>query len=132
MYLPQDRYVAALERQLKRITDGLELKYFDDTTPGQKATACTWGLCSDEKEAWPDAKDHLWPHEFLNRGRVAPKYLKSGQKCPLDTRELGDPNPNGCFYTCHIFQAKMLGGRPTREQTITLYTSRLKELKTWP
>lgn len=125
--MPQERYVAALRRQRERIAKGLPLRAVDDNTPGDKSTTCTWGLCSEEREAWPDAQDHLWPDQFIERGRVAPLYLKPKQKCPLDLRDLKDADLNGCFFTCRVFQAAK-GARPSREEVIHLYDNRIKEV----
>ena len=95
---------------------------------GMKSTECTWGLCSDQKQAWPDAQDHLWPDQFLKSGRVAPLYREKTQKCPLDRRELSDPDPNGCFYTCMVFRRGNLP-LPTREQVVELYAKRIEEVQ---
>jgi hypothetical protein len=133
--MPQDRYVAALERQRSRIAAGIELTYVDDTTPGDKSTHCSWGLCSRDKEAWPDAGDHLWPDQFENDGRVAPKYLVQGQLCPFDTdvnarghiRDEGDPQ--GCFYRCRYFQARHLGPAPDQKRALELYDEQLSKVR---
>jgi hypothetical protein len=127
--MPQNRYVAAVKRQRERIVKGLALHYFDDDTPGNKSTECTWGLCSGEVSAWPDAQDHLWPDKFTVHGRVAPLYLKPTQKCPMDRRPLKDSDMNGCFYTCRIFNPAKSEPRVTREIAITLYDARLRELE---
>lgn len=132
IFMPRERYVAALERQRARIEGGLELEYFDDTTIGQKETHCTWGLCSRDKEAWPDPIDHLWPEQYVEEGRVAPKYMVKGQLCPFDTdknppghvRDPGDPT--GCFYRCMFFQARKLGPAPDRRRALELYDARLE------
>ena len=134
IHMPEDRYLVALKRQRARIADGLLLDYWDDTTIGQKQTHCAWGLCSTDKEAWPDAQDHLWPDEFLGHGRVAPRYLTKGQLCPFDTdqtprghvRELGDPK--GCFYRCRFFQAKKLGPAPDQKRALELYDERIERV----
>lgn len=131
MSMPHARYVALLERQRARIEAGLALDYYDDTTPGAKETDCSWGLCSNDKEAWPDPEDHLWPDQFIEEGRVAPRYMTQGQLCPFDTdktprghvRDLGDPS--GCFYRCRFFQAKTLGPAPSRKRALELYDERL-------
>jgi hypothetical protein len=139
MYLPQDRYIAALERQRARIEGGLELEYYDDTTIGAKETHCSWGLCSHDKEAWPDPEDHLWPGQFVEEGRVAPRYQVKGQLCPFDTdqnarghiRDVGDPQ--GCFYRCRFFQARTLratlGPPPDRKRALELYDERLAKVR---
>lgn len=131
MYMPQDRYIAALERQRARIADGLELVCFDDDTPGQKSTHCSWGLCSQDKEAWPEPDDHLFPDDYKRDGRVAPRYMTQGQQCPFDTDR--DPRgyvrtpgePHGCFYRCRFFQSRTLGPRPTRERALQLYDEKI-------
>jgi len=111
LYLPKERYLAALERIRGLILKGVELRHVDDTTPGDKSTTCTWGLCSEAKEAWPDAQDHLFPKDFEEHGRIAPKYLRSGWLCPVDSRDpkAAKKDLNGCFHTCRIFQAKDYG-----------------------
>lgn len=129
LYLPQDRYRAALKRQQYRIAYGVKLDASDCTATGMKSTECSWGLCSDEREAWPDAQDHLWPDQFRSRGRVAPLYREKNQKCPLDRRALDDPNPNGCFYTCMVFNPLKGEKRPTKEQVVELYAKRREEVK---
>lgn len=126
IYLPQERYVAALERQRARIAGGLKLDGCDDTTPGSKSTECTWGLCSDEKAAWPDAQDHLWPDQFEKHGRVAPLYRENHQLCPLDRRAAGNTDMNGCFYTCMFFKPKK-GESLAKEHVLKLYDKRIAE-----
>lgn len=116
--LPQERYIAALHRLRNLIKEGKELVAADSTTIGDKYTSCSWGLCSGEKEAWPDAKDHLWPDQFLERGWVAPLYRQKGQKCPFDSRK-DDGDGTGCFFSCRVFQRKLK--TPTREQALALY-----------
>lgn len=110
------RFVAALKRQRERIASGLKLSKEDSDEPGNKFTTCTWGLCSDEKEAWPDAEDHLWPDQFESAGRVAPKYRGKGHACPMSRGNRSD----GCFYDCRIFQ-KRDGERVTKEVALALY-----------
>lgn len=129
LYLPQPRYIAALKRQLARIEGGVTLKAVDDVTPGNKSTECTWGLCTDEKEAWPDAQDHLWPDQFTKRGRVAPLYRRKHQKCPLDRRELASEDPNGCFYSCRVFSPNKGDLAVRRIDVVTLYQRRIAEVE---
>lgn len=127
IYLPQERYVEALMRQRLRILHGLvELAGEDDETPGCKSTSCTWGLCSDETAAWPDAQDHLWPDQFEKHGRVAPLYREHNQLCPLDRRPAGHTDPNGCFYTCMFFKPRK-GESLARGEVVKLYDKRLHE-----
>lgn len=117
--LPKHRYVAALRRQLKRIEAGVPLQYYDDNTVGSKSMSVSWGLCCEDKAAWPDKEDHLWPDQFEKHGRVAPRYLKAGHTCPFDARGVGNKELNGCFYTCMIFQKKYK--TPNREIAIALF-----------
>ena len=111
---------------VKRIAKGLPLSNDDSNALGNKHTHCTWGLCSDQFDAWPDAQDHLWPVDFVMRGRHAPKYTKEHQRCPIDTRAMADKGMNGCFYTCQIFKAPKRK-YPSREQVIEMYDNRIKE-----
>ena len=128
VYLPRARYVAALERIRKLILKDVPLRAVDDTTPGDKSTTCTWGLCSDAKDAWPDAEDHLFPEDFTKYGRVAPKYLRSTWLCPIDARDPSKTRSdlNGCFATCRVFQSKK---RPTQGQVIDWYDLRIAQFK---
>ena len=56
---------------------------------------------------WPDPEMHLWPDQFIERGRIAPLYRQRHHLCPLDMRDEG--TGNGCFYTCLVFQARKYG-----------------------
>lgn len=114
--MPQDRYVAALYRQRDRIIAGLPFDAVDSNTIGDKYTEAAWGLCSRQREAWPDRDDHLWPDEF-DVGRVAPKYLTANQPCPMQAKVGGG---RGCFYSCRIFTRREIG-RNTRAKAIQLY-----------
>jgi hypothetical protein len=140
LYLSHERYVAFLERVGPQVRDGLPLVAEDSDEIGNKYTQATWGMCSREKEQWPDAEDHLWPDQFMSRGRVAPLYrVKPGteQICPFDRRLVDEKlraktHPsNGCFYTCRIFQRKY-GKTPTREEAVELYQIALKRAKESP
>lgn len=130
--LPDDRYLVALERQRARVATGLPLRAVDSNTPGDKYTECTWGLCSGEREAWPDAQDHMWPDQFISRGRVAPEYRAEHQTCPLDKRERPVTSMQGCFYSCRIFQARPKSARPTREETVALYDVEISRVRANP
>lgn len=125
LYLSDKRYLAALKRVKKLIEGGLILTACDDTTPGCHSTECSWGLCAADKDHWPEATDYLWPE---TPGRVAPKYLKDGQGCPMDTRNAGG---SGCFYHCRVFGR---GRTPTKDEAIKLYDFRInvvnKKLRT--
>ena len=121
LYMPDNRYLAALERQKARVADGEPLCLDDSNAPGDKYTTASWGLCSDDKAAWPDAEDHLWPEDFEKRGRVAPKYLKRHQLCAFDTRE--KDTGDGCFHTCRLFQGRY--AKPSRAEAVALYQRRI-------
>lgn len=122
--LPRARYLLALERMRERIAGGLRLEFEDSTTTGNKYTHCSWGLCSEERAAWPDAEDHIWPQQFEREGRVAPLDIPS-PGCPMDRRE-GKDDGNGCFYTCRVFNPLERGKRPSQEQTLELYDIKIK------
>lgn len=114
--LPQDRYVAALKRLRDAIAAGRPLDAYDDTTPGCKSTSCSWGLCHDSAETWPDAQDHTFPVDFERYGRIS--TLGAPGKCPLDKRE--DIGGSGCFWTCRVFQGKG-GDGLTQKKALALY-----------
>jgi hypothetical protein len=97
--LTKDRLLVVLRRLRERVAS-VDLTGYDDTTLGDKNTECAWGLCSDSPELWPDAKDHTFPYDFLNRGRVSSLGYKGA--CPLQMEE---GNGSGCFYYCRFFQA---------------------------
>lgn len=125
--LTQEQYKAQLLLFKKAIEDGLELKYFDDTTIGDKDTQATWGLCSRVKEMWPDKETHLWPDDIRDSEYIyGIKYLKGNQFCPFDKRD--KHNGQGCFYSCKIFQATKKDPIPTREEAIKLYDRRISLL----
>lgn len=133
LYLSDERYLVALERQKKRIEEGLELELDDSNQRGNKYTHCSWGLCSEDKEAWPDAEDHLWPDQFLDpkRQRVAPKYLDMGtQPCPFDKRMSVQRSStmNGCFFTCRFFRPKGQE-KPDRAEALDLYQVAIDRVK---
>lgn len=129
LYLLQPRYVAALKRQLARVEAGVALSASDCDTPGIKSTDCSWGLCSHEIDAWPDAQDHLWPEQFVKADRVAPLYRRKHQKCPLDRRELASEDPNGCFYSCRVFSPNKGDLAVRRIDVVTLYQRRIAEVE---
>lgn len=122
--LTQERYIEALQRQRRRILSGeVSLSGYDDETPGCKSTECSWGLCSKEKAAWPDAQDHIWPDQFEQKGRMAPLKRRPHQPCPLDKR--GFNGQNGCFWTCMFFQGD--ARNLPQEKVIQLYDKRIAE-----
>jgi hypothetical protein len=129
--LPKDRYFAALHRQRARIENDTPLVLEDSDAAGDKYSHASWGLCSKDKEAWPDAADHLWPDEFVEKGRIAPKYL-GDNRCPFDepgrdrltSSTLGSA---GCFYRCRLFQAKK-ANRPDKKRALVLYDEKIQEI----
>ena len=119
--LPNPRYLEALKRQRESIAAGLPFKAVNSEELGEKFVDCSWGLCSRAKEAWPEPNDHLWPDQFVERGRVAPLYLKGNQACPL-SREIRSA---GCFYTCMVFNPTKGAKKPTREEALALYDAKI-------
>jgi len=116
LYLPRNRYRAALQRQRDRIADGLRFEAVDNDVTGNKYTHASWGLCSRDHGAWPDAEDHLWPDQFAAHGRVAPKYRNQHQPCPMQNKG----GAQGCFYSCRIFHSGEIGPSK-RDDALALY-----------
>lgn len=128
--MSDNRYLEALKRIRKSIADGCPLMFCNSDTIGDKHNECSWGLCSDDPQHWPDPEDHLWPDQFVKNGRVAPKYLKVHQPCPMDRRmQAGNLDINGCFWTCRIFRSKK-NPKPTREQALALYDEAILRIQT--
>lgn len=115
--MPNDRLLLALKRIRKAIANGRPLQAYDDTTPGNKSTSCSWGLCHESAETWPDAQDHTFPVSFERDKRIS--TLPTGHNCPLDF----DPayKNGGCFWTCRVFQANKQRPRPTKNEALKLY-----------
>jgi len=131
MELSDNGYIAFLKRMREQIRDGLKLHYFDCAVIGAKETHCSWGMCSNNAEAWPEPEDHLWPDQFVTSGRVAPKRAKGGQFCPLDRRATnyteGRFSCLGCFYHCLVFD--METPHPSREKAVRLYIEQIKRFE---
>jgi hypothetical protein len=134
LYSPWPRFLASLKRMRERIAGGLQLRYWDSNTIGDKETSATWGQCSKEKEQWPDAEDHTWPDEFLKHGRVAPVYrnVADGQRCPFEVTNAGPGSGSGCFYRCRFFQSRKFERKlgltvPTREEALQLYDATIED-----
>jgi len=129
--LPHHRLVAALKRFKNKIESGVPLSYFDDNTIGNKDMGCTWGLCNDTVEDWPDIEDHTFPLSFADNERSS--ALHHGHlTCPFDhpwpqdhKRKHSNVKGNGCFHRCLIFQRRE---QMTRERALQLYDERLSEL----
>ena len=113
IYLSDEAYLRALERIKKSIENDTILETDDSDIIGDKHTHCTWGLCSNLKEHWPDPNDYLWPDQ---PNRIAPKYRNKKQYCPLDA-EKGKGKQGGCFWTCQIFKFK----NKLRKETVLKY-----------
>jgi len=101
LYMTDKGYLEALQRLQALVLSGLPLHYENSDCIGDKYTNCTWGLCSEVKEMWPEPAMHLWPDQFTKHDRIAPLYRLNHHLCPCDTRTVG--GNNGCFYTCIIF-----------------------------
>lgn len=114
MHLSDDGYLRALLRMGARIAAGLPLTGFDCTAVGAKDTQCSWGLCSDSLEQWPDDEDHLFPERLPHRS--SPKYRQAHQRCPM---QADDGEPLGCFYRCRFFQSQH--PTPTKDEALALY-----------
>ena len=125
--LPAERYQLALRRFRERIEQGLPLTAYDDDTPGNKSMGCSWGLCSEDPAAWPDAQDHTFPIDFIKRGRVS--VLSASQPCPLDRRSEAQfkAEVTGCFYTCRVFRSKKGDEPMSKELALRLYDQRIKD-----
>lgn len=136
MDLSSQQYIETLQRAREVVASGAAGFAYDCTTVGCKETTTGWGLCSEDPALWPDADSHLWPDQFTNNGRIAPKYREEGQVCPFDSRayERGsvdllpqnqlDAIPGyGCFYGCLLFgKAPRSPLHPIkREKAILLY-----------
>ncbi len=122
------RYRMALVRMRARIADGLPLTHDDSSTVGDKYTICSWGMCSNDPEQWPDAGDHTFPVDFMDDGRVSAER-QCDQLCPL---QVTHPKARawGCFYECRVFQPTCR--TPTREVALKLYDERIHELGELP
>lgn len=122
--LPKDRLLLALKRVRQAIANGRPLIAYDDTTPGNKCTSCSWGLCHDSAETWPDAQDHIFPVDFERRKRVS--TLDYDLKCPM----VRDPKfqGGGCFWVCRVFQADKAQPRPTKDEALKLYDEAISRL----
>lgn len=106
----EGRWQDALRRMRARIAEGNPFEADDCTAPGQKDTFCTWGMCSNEREQWPDKDDHIWPVLFEREGRVAPRRTPEDGTCPFDKRGEVERQRSGyrygCFFHCMIFKGR--------------------------
>jgi hypothetical protein len=117
----EGRFQDALRRMRKRIAGGIKLGLDDSNVIGNKHTHCSWGMCSEDKEQWPDKDDHIFPDDFEERERIAPREMG---KCPLDTRK---KNLSwGCFYKCRAFHQKE-HGKLTKAKILELFDNCIKK-----
>lgn len=132
----EGRYQDALRRFRQRIVDGTDLETDDSDEIGNKHTHSSWGLCDDSEEMYPDANDHIFPADFLTRGRLTPRPVaEADRRCPMDRnnpskleRQIGIVGRFGCFYRCRIFRPRPRGSAPpTREEAIKLYDDLIAE-----
>ena len=135
LYLSTEQYLSALKKLRDKIANGEELVDVDDDFPGNKDSWCSWGLCTNNPEVFPDPQSHLWPEEFIEQQRFAPKYRGPNQWCPLDSR-IRDGKPHGeaespgsgCFYRCMVFSPKKYHGPKDRASVLKLYDNQIAEV----
>lgn len=114
----EGRWQDALRRKAQAIADGIDLHAEDSTATGEKYTICSWGMCDESAEQWPDRDDHTWPDSFDEHQRVAPRSAPGG--CPMDRRTgTADESRWGCFYHCRIFSKELK--RDDRKRVLELY-----------
>lgn len=121
IWMKDDRYLLLLKRMKDRISQGLELVFWDDTTQGSKDTHNSWGLCTNDADAYPDTQDHLWPDDPT---RHNPKYREAHQACPFDR---GQDGSMGCFYRCMFFNPE--GPKPTQKEAVHLYEEQINRVE---
>lgn len=106
-------YLGILRSQRERIANGLAFDAWDCDDTGNKGMSCSWGMCSNDPAVFPEAKHHVWPLEFLEKGRQ--NNIALPNKCPLDPRpdhgrrwREGDGHDQlqGCFWKCRVFQGR--------------------------
>lgn len=125
--LPDDRFVLALQRLRKYVEKAPFIPDDSDQT-GYKHTHCSWGMCCDVKEVYPDKQDYVWPERNMELidGHVYPLHLSEKQLCPHDMRK--KKSFNGCFFTCAYRQQLESGNkRANREKALLRIDNRIKE-----
>jgi hypothetical protein len=120
--LPKERLLLALKRLRDAIAAGRALSYNDEPD-------CSWGLCHESAETWPDAQDHIFPIDFETRGRVTPLDARKSNECPLDRRNGGKAGMNGCFYTCMVLKPEKGQPKLTRELALARYDAAIARLE---
>lgn len=117
LYMNDAEYIQVLKNLRAYILSGAKLTYFDDTSPGNKSTECSWGLCGNNPKVYSEPHLHLWPEDFISRGQVAPKYFLNHHMCPFE-RQRNPDDHNGCFYRCWVFGNRKKHKTFTREEVI--------------
>lgn len=123
--LPLSEYIATLKRMRDMIAAGRGLDYDDDTTIGSKHMYCTWGLCDDTKDLYPNPEFYIWPDQ---PNRIAPMHRQDEHTCPFRQAK---PSANGCFWSCMIFQRRRKEPMVTRDRALELYDAKIKEAESW-
>lgn len=118
-HLPKDRLLLALHRLRDAIAAGRPLQAFDEPD-------CSWGLCHDSAETWPDAQDHTFPVDFEVRGRITALNPRKSNECPLDRRNGGKADMNGCYYTCMVLKPEQ---KMTRDLALARYDQAIARLE---
>jgi len=119
LHMTKNDYAKVLRILRKKIDTGLSLSCVDSDTIGNKYTECSWGICMETPDNYPDESMRIRP-ELMAHNRVASKFPPEGFNCPLDKH----PEDRwGCFYRCRAFQ-----GGINREQALALYDETLKQL----
>ena len=128
--MSDDRHSMALVRLRTRIADNLKLDHWDSVEVGSKDTHCSWGLCSNDKEQWPNAGDHIFPISFTGTGRIAPRD-SDGHMCPMQHTEastIPGLQAMGCFHKCRVFTPLKRAPIPTRAETLALFDKKISEM----
>jgi len=123
--LTDEQYLQWLALASARIEGGLPLQFWDDTTPGDKDTYCSWGMCNDDLNAWPwqDTWDHpKYTKPTGDPGKKQVQHVSRGPAhwCPFDrgAEENKGEADSGCFYRCAIFQSRGAQNLPSREDAV--------------
>lgn len=107
------------------IQSGHRLDAEDSNEIGNKYTECSWGVCSEAKEYFPDPEMHIWPKSFVEQDRVAILEFPEGTWCPMRAVKVAGLHhtegggASGCFYQCRVFQRNL--DTPTQEEALALY-----------
>ena len=106
------------------IAGGLKLDFDDSTVTGDKYNYCTWGLCSMDKEQWPNKDDHVFPDDFVADGRIT---VRDDLGCPMDVKcGTEEWYGFGCFHRCRVFIQRAYE-KMTKEMALKLFDERIKQ-----